>query len=161
MLNQVVLIGRLTRDPELRYTPGNGVAVCNFGLAVQRPFTNQHGEREADFIEIVTWRRQAENCANHLGKGRLVAASGRIQMRNYETQDGQKRRVAEVVAHNVQFLEWPKNSSSGYGNSDSSGRQESQERHPTDSTANDDSGGSDEFGIGGEEYQVEDDDVPF
>jgi single-strand DNA-binding protein len=104
-VNHIVLIGRLTRDPELRYTP-NGVAVTHFTLAVDRRFTNQAGEREADFIPIVTWQKLAENCANHLRKGRLVAVEGRLQIRSYEAQDGQRRRVAEVIAGNVQFLEW-------------------------------------------------------
>ncbi|NLW56117.1 MAG: single-stranded DNA-binding protein [Firmicutes bacterium] len=103
-MNHVILIGRLTRDPELRYTP-NGVAVANFTLAVDRPFTNQAGEREADFIPIVVWQKLAETCANHLHKGRLVAVDGRLQIRSYETQDGQRRRVAEVVAGSVQFLD--------------------------------------------------------
>ncbi|MDI3316837.1 MAG: single-stranded DNA-binding protein [Bacillota bacterium] len=106
MLNVVVLIGRLVRDPELRYTP-TGVAVCNFTLAVDRSFTNQQGERETDFIDVVTWRHLAETVANHLSKGRLVAVHGRLQIRNYETQDGQKRRVAEVVADTVRFLDRP------------------------------------------------------
>jgi single-strand DNA-binding protein len=103
-MNHIVLIGRLTRDPELRYTP-NGVAVANFDLAVDRPTPNQQGEREADFIRIVTWQKQAEVVANYLKKGRLVAVEGRLQIRNYETQDGQKRKAAEVVANRVQFLE--------------------------------------------------------
>lgn len=103
-MNHIVLIGRLTRDPELRYTP-NGVAVANFDLAVDRPTTNQQGERQTDFIRIVVWQKQAELCANYLKKGRLVGIEGRLQIRNYETQDGQKRRVAEVVANYVQFLD--------------------------------------------------------
>lgn len=103
-MNHIILIGRLTKDPELRYTP-NGVAVSNFDLAVDRPTTNAQGERETDFIRIVSWGKQAENCANYLKKGRLVAVEGRLQIRAYETQDGQKRRVAEVVANFVQFLE--------------------------------------------------------
>jgi single-strand DNA-binding protein len=111
MLNRVILIGRLTRDPELRYTP-NGVAVASFGIAVERPFTNQQGEREVDFINIVVWRKQAENCANHLGKGRLVAIEGRLQVRSYENSEGQKRTVSEVVADSVQFLDWPKDARS-------------------------------------------------
>ena len=105
LLNKIILIGRLTRDPELRYTP-NGTAVCNFSLAVERNFTNRDGEREVDFIDIVVWRRQAENCANHLAKGRLVAVEGRLQIRSYENSEGQKRRATEVVANNVQFLDW-------------------------------------------------------
>lgn len=103
-MNHIVLIGRLTRDPELRYTP-NGTAVANFDLAVDRPSTNQQGERETDFIRIIAWQKQAELCANYLKKGRLVGVEGRLQIRNYETQDGQKRRVAEVVANFVQFLD--------------------------------------------------------
>jgi len=103
-MNHIALIGRLTRDPELRYTP-NGTAVANFDLAVDRPTTNQQGEREADFIRIIAWQKQAEVCANYLKKGRLVAVEGRLQIRSYETQDGQKRRVAEVIASHVQFLD--------------------------------------------------------
>lgn len=103
-MNRIVLIGRLTRDPELRYTP-NGVAVANFDLAVDRPTTNQQGERETDFIRIVVWQKQAEHCANYLKKGRLVGVEGRLQIRSYEAQDGQKRRVTEVIASYVQFLD--------------------------------------------------------
>lgn len=106
MLNRVILIGRLTKDPELRYTP-SGVAVAQFTLAVDRPFTNQSGEREADFIPIVVWRQQAENCANYLRKGRLVAVEGRIQVRNYDNNEGRRVYVTEVVADNVRFLERP------------------------------------------------------
>lgn len=104
MLNKAVLIGRLTRDPEIRYLP-SGVAVTNFTLAVNRNFTNQQGEREADFIPIVTWRGLAETCAKYLNKGRLVAVAGRIQVRHYEGQDGQRRYVTEIVADEVQFLD--------------------------------------------------------
>jgi single-strand DNA-binding protein len=103
-MNHIVLIGRLTRDPELRYTP-NGVAVTNFDLAVDRPTTNQAGERETDFIRIIAWQKTAELCANYLKKGRLVAVEGRLQIRSYEAQDGQKRRVTEVVSNQVQFLD--------------------------------------------------------
>ncbi|SJZ80708.1 single-stranded DNA-binding protein [Selenihalanaerobacter shriftii] len=106
MLNKIILIGRLAQDPELRYTP-NGVAVSNFSIAVERPFTNKSGEKDVDFIDIVVWRKQAENCANHLGKGRLVAVEGRLQIRSYENNEGQRRRVSEVVANNVKFLDWP------------------------------------------------------
>ena len=105
MLNKVILIGRLGKDPELRYTP-NGVAVCNFSLAVERSFKNQNGEREVDWIDIVVWRKQAENCANYLAKGSQVAVEGRLQVRSYETDEGQRRRVAEVVANNIQFLDY-------------------------------------------------------
>lgn len=104
MLNKAILIGRLTKDPELRYTPANGVAVATFTLAVDRPFANQQGEREADFIPVVVWRKQAENCANYLNKGSLVAVEGRIQVRNYEDREGQRRWVTEIVGDRVQFL---------------------------------------------------------
>lgn len=100
MLNKVVLIGRLTRDPELRYTT-NGTAVCRFSLAVNRRYNRE----QVDFIDIVAWRGLAENCANYLGKGRLAAVDGSIQIRSYEAQDGQKRKVTEVVADDVRFLD--------------------------------------------------------
>lgn len=115
MLNRVVLIGRLTRDPELKYT-ANGIGVCTFSLAVNRSYTNQAGERQADFIDIVAWRQLAENVANYMTKGRLVAVEGRIQTRTYETQDGQKRKAVEVIADAVRFLD----KASGSGQSRSS-----------------------------------------
>lgn len=104
MLNRVILIGRLSRDPDMRYTP-NGIATTTFTLAVERPFTNQSGQREADFINIVTWRNLAETCANHLRKGRLVAVEGRIQVRHYDNNEGKRVYVTEVVADNVRFLD--------------------------------------------------------
>ncbi len=104
MLNTVVLIGRLTKDPELRYTPG-GKAVATLRLAVDRGSTNAQGEKETDFIDIVVWERQAETVANYLQKGRLVAVQGRLQIRQYETQEGQRREKAEVVASQVRFLD--------------------------------------------------------
>ena len=111
LINRVILVGRLTKDPELRYTP-SGVAVATFTLAVNRPFANQQGEREADFVNCVVWRKQAENVANFLKKGSLAGVDGRIQTRNYEGQDGKRVYVTEVVAESVQFLE-PKGSNSG------------------------------------------------
>lgn len=110
-MNNVVLIGRLVRDPELRFTP-SGVAVATFTLAVDRTFTNQSGQREVDFIPIVTWRQLGETCANHLRKGRLAAVQGRIQTRHYENNDGRRVYVTEVVADSVRFLE-PKRSEGG------------------------------------------------
>ena len=104
MLNKVVLIGRLTKDPELRYTP-TGVPVTTFFLAVQRNYTNSQGEREADFIPITVWRGAAESCAKHLAKGRLVAVVGRIQTGSYD-KDGQRVYTTDVVADEVRFLEW-------------------------------------------------------
>jgi single-strand DNA-binding protein len=113
MMNRVVLVGRLTKDPELRYTP-NGVPVATFTLAVNRTFSNQQGEREADFINCVIWRRPAENVANFLKKGSLAGVDGRIQTRSYEGQDGKRVYVTEVVADSVQFLE-PKSGATGSG----------------------------------------------
>jgi len=113
MMNRVVLVGRLTKDPDLRYTP-NGVPVATFTLAVNRTFSNQQGEKEADFINCVIWRRPAENVANFLKKGSLAGVDGRIQTRNYEGQDGKRVYVTEVVADSVQFLE-PKGGASGSG----------------------------------------------
>lgn len=104
MLNRVILIGRLTKDPELKYTP-NGTAVASFTLAVDRFRTNAQGEREADFIPIVVWQKQAENCANFLGKGSLAAVDGRMQVRTFDGKDGQRRWVTEVVADTVRFLD--------------------------------------------------------
>ncbi len=104
MLNKVILIGRLTRDPEVRYTQ-SGKAVTTFDIAVDRSVINAQGQRETDFIPIVTGGKLAETCGNYLNKGRLVAVDGRMQIRSYETQDGQKRRVAEVVADGVRFLD--------------------------------------------------------
>ena len=119
MLNRVVLIGRLTRDPELRFTQ-SGIAVASFTLAVDRNFKNANGERETDFIDIVVWRQQAENCANYLSKGKLAAVDGSLRIRTYEAQDGSKRRAAEVVADNVRFLS-PKDGGSGSGSAGSYG----------------------------------------
>ena len=104
MLNRVILIGRLTKDPELRYTP-NGTAVATFTLAVNRSRANQEGERETDFIPVVVWQKQAENCANYIGKGSLVAVDGRLQVRTFDGKDGQRRWITEVVAENVRFLD--------------------------------------------------------
>lgn len=151
MLNRVILIGRLTRDPELRYTP-SGVAVSQFTLAVDRPFTNQQGEREADFINIVTWRRLAETCANYLSKGRLAAVEGRIQVRNYENNEGRRVYVTEIVADNVRFLEPPSGTSG--------------QSRPPESRANDYAPDSyddnrDPFSDDGKPVDISDDDLPF
>ncbi|APR02584.1 single-strand binding protein (plasmid) [Clostridium botulinum Af84] len=104
-MNKVVLIGRLTKDPELKFTPGNGTAVANFTLAVDRRFSKD-GQREADFIPIVVWGKQAESTANYMSKGKLMGVSGRIQTRSYEAKDGTKRYITEVIAEEVKFLEW-------------------------------------------------------
>lgn len=112
MLNKVILIGRLTKDPELRYTQ-NGVAVARFTLAVDRRQVKDR-EKEADFIDIVVWQKQAETCANYLGKGRLVAVDGRLQIRSYDDSQGIRRKAAEVVAENVRFLDRAKEGGAGF-----------------------------------------------
>lgn len=108
MLNRVILIGRLTRDPELKYLP-SGAPVANFTLAVDRSFTNKQGDRETDFVPIVVWQKVAENCVKYIGKGSLVAVDGRLQVRSYD-QDGQRRTFTEVVAEDVRFLDRRKGS---------------------------------------------------
>lgn len=102
-MNKAILIGNLTRDPELR-TTSSGVPMCTFTLAINRRFTNQQGVREADFIPIITWRQQAELCARYLTKGRKCGVVGTIQTRSYDAQDGSKRYVTEVVADEVEFI---------------------------------------------------------
>ncbi|MFH1744518.1 MAG: single-stranded DNA-binding protein [bacterium] len=102
-MNRIILIGRLTRDPDVKYT-NSGVAVANFSLAVDRRFKNAQGERETDFINLVAWRKTAELCGQYLSKGRQVAVEGSLQMRKYQTQQGENRTVYEVVADSVQFL---------------------------------------------------------
>jgi single-strand DNA-binding protein len=102
-LNSVVLIGNLTRDPELRYTP-SGLPVCTLRLAVGRNFPNSQGEMETDYFNVVVWRNQAEKCAEYLSKGRQIAVTGRLQSRSWEAADGGKRSTVEVVADRVVFL---------------------------------------------------------
>ena len=121
-LNIVMLIGRLTRDPELRYIPSTGTPVATFSLAVDRELSREKrqeveskGQPTADFINIVVWGKQAENCANYLQKGKLAAVSGRLQSRSYEGRDGTRRYVTEVVATRVEFLEWGNNNNSTFG----------------------------------------------
>lgn len=104
MINRVVIVGRLTKDPDLRYSP-SGVPVTRFTVAVNRAFTNQQGEREADFINCIAWRKQAENLANYMRKGNLVGIDGRIQTGSFEGQDGKRVYTFEVVADSIQFLE--------------------------------------------------------
>lgn len=112
-LNRVILIGRLTRDPELKYTP-SGVAVATFTLAVDRPVSpNAQGEKETDFIPCVAWRQSAEFAANYLQKGRLVAVEGRLQIRKWQTQDGQPRTSTEVICDRVQGLDRPRTEGEG------------------------------------------------
>ena len=154
-MNKVILIGRLTRDPELRYTSSN-IATCTFSIAVDRTFANQNGEREADFINIVVWRKQAENCKNYLTKGSQVAIDGRIQTRNYDDKDGKKVYVTEVVADNVQFL--------GTKGSNGGASQASDNTTPYDFSADMNQTtdvSSDPFADFGSSIEISDDEVPF
>lgn len=102
MLNKIIIMGRLTRDPELRRT-GSGTAVTSFSLAVDRDFKSQSGEKETDFIDVVAWRSTAEFVSKYFTKGRMAVVEGRLQIRDYTNKDGQKRRVAEIVADNIYF----------------------------------------------------------
>ena len=124
-MNKVLLIGRLTKDPELRYSQ-SGTAIANFTLAVNRQFTNQDGQREADFINCVAWSKAAEFVAQYFKKGQQMALEGRIQVRSYDGNDGQRRWVTEVVTEHVEFIGSKSNGSNdnanggaGYGNSGS------------------------------------------
>lgn len=123
MLNRVVLVGRLTKDPEFRTTQ-NGVSVATFTLAVNRNFKNKNGEQQADFINVVVFRQQAENVNNYLSKGNLAGVDGRIQSRSYENKEGQRVYVTEVLADSVQFLE-PKNNQSNNQPQQQSGQAQS------------------------------------
>lgn len=114
-MNKAILIGRLTRDPELRSTPA-GRNVCQFSIAVNRTFTNANGDREADFINCVVWDKQAENLVKYQKKGNQIAVDGRIQTRNYEDKDGKRVYVTEILANNISFLD-SKGSSAGNSNS--------------------------------------------
>ena len=103
-MNKIIVMGRLTKDPEVRYTPSQKV-VCSFTLAVDRPFLNQQGQREADFIPVVVWGKAAELCGNSLAKGHRLLVEGRLQIRNFDAKDGTKHWVTEIIANNVEFIE--------------------------------------------------------
>lgn len=167
MINRVVLVGRLTKDPELRYTP-SGVAMARFTLAVNRTFSNQQGEREADFINCTVWRKQAENTANYLKKGSLAGVEGRIQTGSYEGQDGKRVYTTDVVADSVQFLE-PRSGSGernqGGQSSGGNGQQQSstpsyQQNQPTNQQ-NYTRVDEDPFSNSSGPIEVSDDDLPF
>lgn len=173
MINRVVLVGRLTRDPELRYT-ANGIAVTTFTLAVNRTFTNQQGEREADFINCVVWRKAAENVANYLKKGSLAGVDGRIQTRSYENNEGRRVYVTEVVADSVQFLE-PKGATARGGFEQQGGFYQngpqgfpSHPNQPSEQGFGHSSGdqegfpaNDDPFANDGKPIDIDDDDLPF
>lgn len=145
-INRWIGVGRLTKEPSLSYTP-SGVAVCNFSLAVNRPFTNQQGEREADFFNIIAWRKQAENVAAFLQKGNLCGIDGRLQSRSYENNQGQRVFVTEVVAEQVQFLEPKRESRQSGGNPNRQNGAPPQNDDP--------------FSYGNNPINISDDDLPF
>ena len=171
-MNKAILIGRLTRDPELRYTSSNR-AVCQFTIAIDRPFTNQStGQREADFINVVVWDKQAENVGKYITKGRLIAVEGRIQTRNYDNNEGRKVYVTEVVATNIQFLESKNATQTGGGNNFSSMPEPPMQSEPTPYDFVDNSTSSnkttmniddekDPFASFGEQVEISDNDLPF
>ena len=141
-MNKVLLIGRLTKDPELRYTQ-SGTAVASFTLAVNRRFSNQSGEREADFINCVAWQKSAEFVANYFRKGQQMALEGRLQVRSFDGNDGQRRWVTEVVAEQIEFV--------GSKNENGSGRQDYQNNNASAGSS---------LGLG-EEIVFDDNDLPF
>ena len=154
-MNKVILIGRLTKDPELR-TIASGNATTSFTIAVNRNFTNQNGEREADFINCVAWRKQAENVAKYCTKGSQVAVEGRIQTRSYDGQDGQRRYVTEVVADNVTFL-GSKNNNTGSASFTEAPINNNVNQSPIETT----DVTEDPFKNFGSEVVLTDDDLPF
>ena len=111
-MNNVVLVGRLTRNVELKYIQGSGTAVANFAIAVDREFTGKDGKKEVDFIDIQVWGKSAENCATYIGKGSLVAIQGSIRVDSYQDQDGNNRKITRVNANRVQFLDSKKDNQS-------------------------------------------------
>jgi single-strand DNA-binding protein len=119
-MNKVVLVGRLTKDPELKFAQGTGTAVTTFTVAVNRRFKRE-GQPEADFIPVVVFGKTAEATANYMSKGKLISVSGNIQTRNYDAKDGTKRYVTEVIADEVDFLEWGDNKTSGKNNTNQGG----------------------------------------
>lgn len=171
MINRVVLVGRLTKDPELKYTQ-SGIAVTRFTLAVNRTFSSQSGEREADFINCVTWRKQAENTANFLRKGSLAGIEGRIQTSSFDGQDGKRVFMTEVVADSVQFLE-PRSanaersgSGASYGGAPQNEQPYYQNQQPNQqyqqpAQQNYTRTDNDPFSTGSGPIEVSDDDLPF
>ena len=166
-MNKVILIGRLTRDPELRTTPNN-LSVATFSIAVSRPFNSQNGAPEADFINCVVWRKQAENLAKYCRKGSQIAVEGRIQTRNYTAQDGSRRYVTEVMCDNITFLgsrnengnsaTFVDNGSVGYGSKENV-ELPIDNYNPASMPTTDIS--EDPFKDFGEEITLSDDDLPF
>lgn len=150
-LNNVILIGRLTRDVELRHTP-SGVAVAKFTVAVDRSFQREGEEKKTDFIDVVVWRKLAETCAEHIGKGRLVAVEGRLQIRSYDDSQGIRRKAAEVVAETVRFLDRAKD-----GNSNGTGGYiPGDDEVPPHLRSGSNSGTA-----GDDDFEINEDEIPF
>ena len=161
-MNKVILIGRLTADPELRYTP-SGAAVCSFRIAVDRPFNSQSGEREADFINIVVWNKAAENTAKYMSKGRQIAVEGRLQIRSYDGNDGQRRWVTEVVADRVEFLGGGSGNAGGgnYGGNNYGGQPRNNYQRQNDQFSQPATPADNGLGSFGTEVSFSDEDLPF
>ena len=167
-MNKVILIGRLSRDPELRTTPNN-ISVATFSIAVSRPFTPQGGQQETDFINCVIWRRQAENLAKYCHKGSQIAVEGRIQTRNYTAQDGSKRYVTEVMCDNITFLGTKADNQSQVGGYSDNNYQPNNFAQANDIPVDNYNPGNmattdiseDPFKDFGEEITLSDDDLPF
>ena len=146
-MNKVVLVGRLTKDPELKFAQGTGTAVATFTVAVNRRFKRE-GQPDADFIPIVVFGKQAEATANYMSKGKLLSVSGTIQTRNYEAKDGNRRYVTEVIADEVDFLEWGGNKSSDTNTTQGGNSSESSAK-------------SNDFGTDSDITPIDDGDIPF
>lgn len=166
MINRVVLVGRLTKDPEYRVTP-SGIAVATFTLAVNRNFTNAQGERQADFLNCIVFRKQAENVKAYLSKGSLAGVDGRLQSRSYDNQEGRKVFVTEVVCDSVQFLE-PKGSREKQAEDIYNEYTGGQTQHGTNTTASTSATGNLPAGAGSNPFannqgpiDISDDDLPF
>lgn len=173
MINRAILVGRLTRDPDLRYT-SSGVAVATFTIAVNRQYTNQQGEREADFINCVIWRKAAENFANFTHKGSLIGVEGRIQTRSYDNQQGNRVYVTEVIVDSFSLLESRSQSEHQQSNSNFQSSKPSQNEKPVsgdnpfgnmmNNNSSDNTNGSndvDPFANNGQQIDISDDDLPF
>ncbi|MBU3158966.1 single-stranded DNA-binding protein [Clostridium frigoris] len=146
-MNKVVLVGRLTKDPELKFAQGTGTAVATFTVAVNRRFKRE-GQPDADFVPIVVFGKQAEATANYMSKGKLLSVSGNIQTRNYEAKDGTRRYVTEVIADEVDFLEWGGNKSSDTNTNQGGNSSEANAK-------------SNDFGSASDITPIDDGDIPF
>lgn len=156
-MNKAFLIGRLTRDPELRYSSSNA-AIVNFSIAIDRTYTNNQGQRETDFINIVAFQKQAENIKKYVGKGSLVAVDGRIQTRNYEDKDGKRVYVTEVVADRVQFLDTKNSMNQTVSDSEDN---VSPADFQTDTQTKETNVSDDVFADFGSSIEISDDDIAF